>query len=134
MKKRILIIDDEPHFTIGVQSNLESTGNYQVEVVNDASEAVDRIRELKPDLILLDIVMPKVEGADIMDAMKEDPELRDIPVLVVTAMIGPDDAPDRDGVVKFGDRTLIAKPVTTETLIRCIEEQFSGKIEPQSQE
>ena len=128
MKTKVLMVDDEPHFTTGVKSNLEATGNFEVFVVNDSNEALEKVRETKPDLVLLDIVMPGVEGVDIIEGMEADPELKSIPILVVTAMIGHEDATTKDGVVKFGKHVLLAKPIQTEVLIRSIEDKLAGRI------
>ena len=127
MKTRVLLIDDEKFFTAAVKSNLENSGDYEVHLVNDSTVSVAEIRKLRPDIVLLDIIMPDLEGGDILDELEADPDLKDIPVLVVTAMIGHGDS-DENGIVKFGDHVLLAKPIETSTLIKCIEDKLAGRI------
>lgn len=69
-------MDDEAGFTRLVKLNLEQTGNFVVRAVNDATNALQVAREFKPDLILLDIVMPKIDGGDIAARINEDIDLK----------------------------------------------------------
>lgn len=128
MKTKIVLIDDEPNFTIGLQSDLETAGNYEVLIENDSRAAIRTIRETRPDLVILDIVMPNVEGVDIIEQLEADPELRNIPILVVTAMIGHQDTAVEGGVARYGEHILLAKPISTGTLIKCIEDRLAGRI------
>src|SRR2546421_287829 len=86
-KKRILIIDDEPGFTRMVRLNLEKTGFFEVREGNKATYAVAAAREFKPDLILLYVIMPSMDGGDIAAHIKADRHLRDVPVVFVTATV-----------------------------------------------
>lgn len=121
--KRILLIDDEKGFTNVLKHSLEETGAYQVDVVNDPRKALDRVREERPDLIILDIVMPHLDGGDIVNLLDSDPDLCAIPVLVLTAMIRPETT--GAGMVQAANFSMLAKPVEIDTLIQSIEIKLS---------
>ena len=81
-KKRILIIDDEASFTRMVKLNLEKTGAFEVREENLALEAVATARAFKPDLILLDVIMPTMDGGDVAAQIQKDRVLRDTPCFI----------------------------------------------------
>ena len=85
-KRRILIVDDEERFTRLLKLNLEDAGPYEVQVVNDGSRAYDTAREFKPDLILLDIVIPDTDTDQLYHRLKNDPIIKDAPVVFVIAL------------------------------------------------
>ena len=119
-RKRILIIDDEPGFTRMVKLNLEKTGFFEVREENKATYAIAAAREFKPDLILLDVIMPSMDGGDIAAHMKNDRHLRDVPVIFLTATVSQREA--GDGGLNSGGALFLAKPVSLENLIKCINE------------
>jgi CheY-like chemotaxis protein len=84
-KKRVLLVDDEKSFTNLLKLNLEDTGNYEVRVENWAEDALKAAREFKPDIVLLDIIMPRMPGGNVAMQLKEDPALKDTPVIFLTA-------------------------------------------------
>ena len=63
--KRILVVDDEQGFTMLLKMNLEKKGGYEVRVENDATKALDAAREFRPQVVLLDVVMPEMDGGDV---------------------------------------------------------------------
>ncbi len=117
-KKKILVIDDEFDFSQTVKMNLEQTGQYIVEIVNDGKEAVSSAEIFKPDLIFLDIIMPGIDGTEIMQKLKSNPEIRDIPVVFLTALISEAETASRGN--NIGGQSFLAKPVSKEQLIDCI--------------
>ena len=119
-KKRILIIDDESGFTRMVKLNLEKTGFFEVREENKATYAMAAAREFKPDLILLDVIMPNMDGGDIAAHIKSDRHLRDIPVVFLTATVSQREAGEAG--MKSGGALFLAKPVSVENLIKCINE------------
>ncbi|MBP7948666.1 MAG: response regulator [Verrucomicrobiales bacterium] len=123
--KKILVVDDEVGFTRLLQMNLEKTGNYQVIVVNDSTKALEAARTFKPDLALLDIVMPGMDGGDIVAKMKDDPDLCRVPVLMLTALVGRHEA-SADAVVQSGKLLMLSKPVRLSVLVQAIEEQLAN--------
>jgi len=116
--KKIMIIDDEKGFTQFVKSILEETGLYQVLEVNAGYKAVDIARDFKPDLILLDIIMPTGDGAYIADKLSTDWELKRIPVIFITAAFTQEEASKHDDMTR--GRPCLAKPVGLKELIDCI--------------
>ncbi len=81
--KRILLVEDEPMLSNLLRQRLEKEG-FQVVLAHDGSEAIKFLKENKPDLILLDIILPKMSGFEVMEMMKSDPTLQSAPVVVVS--------------------------------------------------
>jgi len=121
-KKRILIIDDEASFARMVKLNLEKTGDFDVRVENKATYAVSTAREFRPDLILLDVIMPAMDGGDVSSQIKRDRTLRDIPLIFLTATVSKREAGDVG--LNSGGEFFLGKPVSVETLIHCIHERI----------
>src|SRR5207249_3944002 len=86
-KKRILLVDDEKSFTNLLKLNLEETGNYDVRVENWAEDAYGAAKEFKPDLVLLDIIMPRMPGGNVAAQIKKDPALKATPIVFLTAAV-----------------------------------------------
>jgi two-component system phosphate regulon response regulator PhoB len=83
-RERIIVVEDESDIAKVLEYNLAREG-YQVEVMADGAEAVDRIVEVAPDLVLLDLMLPGMDGLEVCRTLKQDPAARDIPVIMVTA-------------------------------------------------
>ena len=81
--KKILIIEDEEIMIDLLQKKLTVEG-YEISVARDGKEGLEKMKEVKPDLILLDIIMPKMGGFEVMEEMQKDRELKKIPVIVVS--------------------------------------------------
>ena len=118
-KKRILVVDDEKSLTTLLQMNLEETGNYEVRVENWAEDAFAAAKEFKPDLILLDIIMPRLPGGNVAAEIKADPELQDTPIVFLTAAVRKAQVEDHEGIIC--DHPCLAKPATLEEIIGMIE-------------
>ncbi len=82
--KLILLADDEPDIVLVTRTRIELNG-YRVETARDGVEALEKVRRLKPSLVLLDLKMPKLDGYQVCKEIKADPELRAIPVLLFSA-------------------------------------------------
>jgi CheY-like chemotaxis protein len=122
MKKiRILVVDDDVPLTQSMKISLEDTGDFEVRVENKSFSALPAAREFHPDLILLDIVMPGLDGGDVSAELRSDPILCDIPVIMVTALVSNGET-GADAAVSRGDRVMLAKPIRFEKLIQAIEE------------
>lgn len=122
-KKKILIIDDEENFTKMVKLNLEERGEYVVKTENNSNNAFAAAKEFKPDLILLDIIMPGMDGGDVASELKTDNTLKGIPVVFLTAIIKENEIDSQDGFI--GGHPFIAKPISVEELIKCIEKNIA---------
>ena len=123
-KKKILIVDDEKSLTTLLKLNLEDTGNYEVRVENWAEDALPAAREFQPDLMLLDIIMPRMAGGDVVAQFKADPELKTIPIVFITAAVQPHIVEENDGIIC--ELPCLAKPFPMEKVIETIE-QYARK-------
>lgn len=118
-KKRILLVDDEKSLTSLLKLNLEETGNYDVRVENWPEDALAAAREFKPDLVLLDIIMPRMPGGNVAAQIDNDPQLKGTPIVFLTAAIRKHQVEDHEGVIC--DHPCLAKPATVEEVIAMIE-------------
>jgi len=91
MRKRILAVDDQRHIARLVQYHLERAG-YEVELAYDGAQALEKVRESCPDLVILDVMLPKLDGFEVLRQLKEDPATENIPVIMLTAKSDSDDA------------------------------------------
>lgn len=118
-KKRILLVDDEKSLTTLLKLNLEETGNYEVRAENWPEDAISAARDFKPDLILLDIIMPRMPGGNIAALIDEDPELKGTPIVFLTAAVRRTQVEDNDGIIC--DHPCLAKPASIDEVIAMIE-------------
>ena len=118
-KKRIFVVDDESGFTRLLKLTLERTGNYTVLEQNDGTKAWLTARDFKPDIIFLDIVMPKIDGGDVAQQIRSDPLLAHIPVIFLTAIVSETESKNEIGGFPF-----IAKPVSLDAINKCIKEHL----------
>ncbi len=119
--KKILIVDDESGFTRLIKLTLENTGRYEVAEENNGTRAWEMAREFRPDLILLDIVMPGIDGGDVASQIKNDWTLKNIPLVFLTAIVSKKETVP-GGLI--GGFPFISKPVSLDALVRCIEENL----------
>jgi CheY-like chemotaxis protein len=122
--RRILIVDDEAGFTRLLKLTLEGTKRYIVKEENDGSQALSVARQFRPDLILLDIVMPKVDGGDVARQIASDPILKDVKIIFLTAIVSQREAA---GVGGIGGFPFMAKPVSLAALTAMIEETMGAE-------
>ena len=123
-KKKVLVIDDERGFTKMVKLNLEALGDYEVRIENNPLDAVHSAMEFKPDVILSDVIMPQLEGPDVVYQFRNTDALRNIPVIFITANITKEEVEAQEGYI--GGHAFLAKPGTIDELIRCIEKQINN--------
>lgn len=83
MSKRVLVVDDQPHIVRLIQVNLEKEG-LQVSTAGDGVEGLEKIHEERPDLVILDVIMPRKDGFQVLRDIKGDEALADIPVIMLT--------------------------------------------------
>ena len=119
VQKRILIADDEKAFAEMLKLNLQATGEYEVRIENDPSQVLPAALQFQPDLILLDIIMPKVEGPDIAFKIKSHESLKKVPIIFLTAAVKKDEVDSEDGMI--GGYPFVAKTSSLNVLIDTIE-------------
>lgn len=118
-KTKILIVDDDVRLSSVLSRLLTMTGRFSVTVVNDPVEACAEAVRLKPDLIVLDVIMPVKDGGTVASEIRQEPTLKDVPVIFLTAVINHQEAAARGNT--FGSDPVLAKPITGQELIAQID-------------
>ncbi|MBD3332742.1 response regulator [candidate division GN15 bacterium] len=113
---RVMVVDDEPEITEIVETFLTDAG-YTVMVENSSAQAVEKAKAFKPDVILLDIMMPGVDGYDVCQQLKQTPEFAGTPIIFLT---GKDRNDDMGRSFKSGGDMFIKKPFSCERLMEII--------------
>lgn len=108
MPRTVLVVDDEPHVVRLVQINLAQLG-FQVRSAGDGEEALAMVAREKPDLVILDVMMPKLDGFETLSRLRADPETAEIPVIMLTARAQDEDTFEGYG---RGARWYLTKPFT----------------------
>lgn len=117
-KAKILIVDDEPNNVDFLEQALEDSG-YQLITATNGQEALNKIQSEQPDLILLDLNMPVMDGFTVLAKVKEDPNLRDIPVIIISS-----EHESKSVVkgIKQGAEDYLTKPVNAGLLVKKVKE------------
>jgi len=128
MSKKILAVDDEKHILRLVQINLEKAG-YDVYTGSNGQEAIERTREVQPDLIVMDVMMPIMDGFEALKTLKADPKTADIPVIMLTAK-----AQDADVFHGWqsGADLYLTKPFNPMELLTFVKRIFDTQAEAQN--
>lgn len=119
VKKKVLIIDDEGDFALLVKKNLELIGDFEVDMAINGKEGIEKARNKNPDVILLDILMPGLDGFEVLKKLKEDKKTMTIPVLMLTAK---GDEESKIKAAQLYDEAYITKPIEASDLKAKIEE------------
>lgn len=125
-KRRILIVDDDANSTHLVKILLERSGPYLVLEENDPTKADQTAHNFKPDVILLDIIMPKMDGGELAIQIEADRELHHTPIIFLTALVTHVEA--KSGLHIQG-HPLVAKPISIPELIEAIEKHLPAPTE-----
>ncbi len=123
MPKKIMAVDDERHIVRLIQVNLERSG-FQVVTAFDGPEALRKVEADRPDLIVLDVMMPKMDGFEVLKRLQANPETREIPVIMLTAK-----AQDADVFRGWasGVSAYLTKPFNPLELITFVKRILSGR-------
>lgn len=119
MGKKVLVVDDEVHIVQIVKFNLEKRGGYIVITAKNGAEGLVVAKEQKPDLILSDVMMPKMSGFEFCKAVKSDAEIKNIPFIILTAKGQETDI--KDGELSGAD-DYITKPFSPKSLLTKVAE------------
>ena len=121
MARKILTCDDEKHIVRLIQVNLERQG-YEVITAFNGVECLEKVKEDRPDLIVLDVMMPEMTGFEVLETLKSDPETENIPVIMLTAR-----AQDSDVLRGWqsGVECYLTKPFNPMELIAFVKRIFS---------
>lgn len=122
-KKRILVVDDEPSITRLLKLNLEQTNDYVVRAENDSETAMAAAEEFQPHLILLDVMMPGLDGGELASRFQANPKLKGVPIVFLTAAATKSEVYARGG--KVGGLPFLAKPVDLAAVVACLKEHLA---------
>jgi len=127
-KHKVLVVDDEPDVLLLCRVNLEFEG-YEVVEASDGEMAMQVVREENPDVVLLDVMMPKMDGWQVLAALKADDDLKDIPVVMLTAKVQ-----DQDQIRGWssGAAEYITKPFSPLALSQVLQDVLSN--DPEEEE
>ncbi len=124
MKRKILVVDDEAGLTRMMKRGLEATGDYLVMEENTGVGALAAAKEFRPDLVILDVMMPQIDGGAVAAQFAEDKELGHVPVIFLTAIVTQAETAPTGSLI--GSHTFLAKPVSLKNLISCIRSHIGG--------
>ncbi|HRI44787.1 MAG TPA: response regulator [Fimbriimonadaceae bacterium] len=123
MALKILVCDDERHIVRLIQVNLEKQG-YQVVTAFDGKEGLEKVKSEKPDLLVLDVMMPYMDGFEVLKSLRKEPETQDLPVIMLTAK-----AQDKDVFegYHYGADMYLTKPFNPMELVTFVKRIAQGK-------
>ncbi len=127
MGKRILLVEDEKNIILGVRTCLDAVG-YEVEVAENGELALEAVARSQPHLILLDLMLPKYDGYEVLEILKSKPESSTIPVVVLTAKA---EEEDRRKAMELGANAYMTKPFRPQELWDVLKEFLPDEDIPQ---
>lgn len=125
--KKILVADDEPPVVQIIRANLELEG-YQVVTAYDGVQALEKAKAEHPDLLILDIMMPRMDGFDVLDALKKDASTENIPVVMLTAL---NEIEHMDQAARKGSYCYLTKPFEPLELLMIVRRLLAALEEEQ---
>ena len=127
-RKRILVVDDNTGDTEVLKRYLEQTNDYLVREENDPKAALSAAEEFQPDLILLDVLMPDMDGGELAAGIKANPGLKSVPIVFLTAKLTKEEVALCGG--RIGGYAFLAKPIVLTEVAACLQRHLAGKPEP----
>jgi len=115
---RVLIADDEPNIVTALEFLLRGRG-YEVDIARNGADALARIRDTHPDLVLLDVMMPELSGWQVLEQLRADPTTRETPVVITSAVY---DRPGLHPLPPGGPVRFAAKPFDIAALLQTVRE------------
>ena len=116
----VLICDDEPALRELIRISLD--GPYQIVEADDGEESLEIARSIRPDVVILDMMMPRRNGLEVLSALRKDKELSEIPVIVLTAQPG-----TRENALREGADIVMVKPFEPEEIVAAVEEVLAER-------
>jgi CheY-like chemotaxis protein len=123
-KKRILVVDDRASDSRLVKLYLEGTNDYEVREVNDPKAALGAAEEFQPDLILLDVMMPGLDGGDLAACFQASPKVKAVPIVFLTAAVTKGEVDAGNG--QIGGQAFLAKPILLKEMLACLKHHLGG--------
>ena len=125
MSRNVLVVDDEPNIVISIKFLMKQKG-YEVRTASNGEEALQALNEKVPDLILLDVMMPKPDGYEVCQKIRATAKWKDIPVIMLTAK---GREVEREKGFAMGADDYITKPFSTQELVAKVQAILEGKRE-----
>ena len=122
-KKKILVVDDEAHITMLLKMRLQAEG-YEVELAADGEEGIEKMKSGKPDLVIMDVFMPRLNGYEAWDKKSQDPEIQKIPMIIMSAKCSTKDCYDNHAIVEF-----VPKPFDIPRFLETVK-RLTASMEP----
>lgn len=116
MNEQIFIAEDEPYIVESLGFVLSNAG-YSITAESNGTEVVRKVRETRPDVVILDLMLPDRNGFEILKELKNDPDLKSIPVLILTAR---GQAQDRSTAEQLGADAFVTKPFSNREVLECV--------------
>lgn len=120
-KKNVMLVDDEASLTMMLRLHLEDTGKYLVHEINDGKNALAAAKEIKPDLMLLDLMMPNAKGEDIANDLMKDPITSNIKLIFLSATVL-----DTNYGNNLKSIRLLHKPIKINSLLNVLDDELRG--------
>lgn len=120
---KLLIVEDDPLMS-RLYQKIFTFENYEVDVAFNGEEALEKIRTNRPTLVLLDIMMPKMNGLQVLDKLKSDPDTKSIPVIILTNLAGQQDA--ETGISKGAVKYIIKSEFEPKQVANMVKEVLAG--------
>lgn len=125
MSKRVLVVDDEPNIVLSLEYLMEEAG-YEVRTVSDGEAALKAVKEKVPDLILLDVMMPKLDGYEVCQRIRANPAWKDVGIIILTAK---GREVDQEKGLAFGADDYVTKPFSTREVVRKVKKILGEDID-----
>ncbi len=113
-KRRVLVVDDDEHQLVMLSDYLEFK-NYEVIRARSGKEALDRMNEAVPDLVLLDVMMPGMDGGDVAQAIRREDRYHAVPIIFMTAAVRKEEVKVHEGLI--GGDSFVSKPIDLDDLV-----------------
>ena len=123
-KKRILVVDDLASNTRLIKQYLERTNDYVVREENNAKAAFSAAEEFQPHLILLDILMPGMDGGELAASFRANPKFKAVPIVFLSAAVTKEEVEASGG--RIGEWPILAKPIVLSEVVACLKQHLGG--------
>jgi CheY-like chemotaxis protein len=121
MAPKVIVVDDEADFALMLKRLLEDRG-FACSTAGDGSEGLELIERTKPQLAVIDILMPKLNGYEMLNALRESPRFHDLPIIIMTSLTADEETPDQKWMDRLGVAGFFSKPFEPRQLVSRIEE------------
>ncbi|WP_417851748.1 response regulator [Thalassoglobus sp.] len=116
-KRKALVVDDDPDLVELLQDVLESDGRFEVRAVNNGFDAGMMVKEYRPDIIVLDVMLPDINGKEVCQRVRTDPAMDDVKIICISGMV---EADKIDGLREAGANDFLQKPFEMETVLERV--------------